>query len=138
MLKLALSLTPLILITSCSVSKSSTAELTIQPLPSPRFQVSLSSPESPNPQTQAKIEQFINQLTTQGYNPTTQGIWIQSGNTLLANYRGTTPLPAASIAKVATTLVALHTFNPDHQFITHSTIFINETLLLPSLIPLNF
>lgn len=136
-IKLALFLTPLTLIISCAVTVpnasvvSPTTEFKLQQSQSPRpishlpvgegqgvRVVSLSSRQSPDSQTQEKIEQFIKQLAVKGYNPTTQGIWIQSDNTLLANYRGTTPLPAASIAKVATTLVALKTFNPDHQFTT--------------------
>ncbi|NJM71496.1 MAG: D-alanyl-D-alanine carboxypeptidase [Scytonema sp. RU_4_4] len=47
-----------------------------------------------------------------------QGIWIQSGPMLMANHEGTTPLPAASLTKVATSLVALKNFGPDHQFQT--------------------
>jgi len=47
-----------------------------------------------------------------------QGVWMQSGNNLLANVQGTTPLQAASISKVATTLVALNTLGPDHRYIT--------------------
>lgn len=113
LLKFLLSFIPLTLISSCSISNSS--------IISPKSEVKLQSSQfpvtlSPVLQTNAQIDQFVNQLASKGYNPTTQGIWIQSGNTLLANYRGTIPLPAASIAKVATTLVALHTFNPDHHF----------------------
>ncbi|MBP5972340.1 D-alanyl-D-alanine carboxypeptidase [Brasilonema sp. CT11] len=47
-----------------------------------------------------------------------QGIWIQSGPMLMANHQGTTPLPAASLTKVATSLVAFKNFGPDHQFQT--------------------
>ena len=78
----------------------------------------LASVENSSPSLQPKINDYINQLATKGFNPQTQGIWIQSGDTLLANYQGTQPLPAASIAKVATTLVALKTLGPDHQFVT--------------------
>ncbi|ACK73280.1 peptidase S13 D-Ala-D-Ala carboxypeptidase C [Gloeothece citriformis PCC 7424] len=124
MLKLPLCLIPLIFISSCSVSNSSVVP------PKPQLTPQLTQPSSLNLAltlapiqsgtlpTQAQIEEFVKKLTDDGYNPTTQGIWIQSGNTLLANYRGTIPLPAASIAKVATTLVALERFNPDHQFTT--------------------
>ncbi|NEQ77351.1 MAG: D-alanyl-D-alanine carboxypeptidase [Okeania sp. SIO2C9] len=100
------------------------------PSPSPETtpspQVSIEIPEKPltlppdNPETIAsnQVKTYLNRLATQGFSQENQGIWIQSNNTLLANYQGTTPLPAASITKVATSLVALKTFNPDHQFIT--------------------
>ncbi|MBE9004754.1 D-alanyl-D-alanine carboxypeptidase [Fortiea sp. LEGE XX443] len=47
-----------------------------------------------------------------------QGIWLQSGPILMANYQGTTPLPAASLTKIATSLVALKTWRAEHQFET--------------------
>ncbi|MGK7872641.1 MAG: D-alanyl-D-alanine carboxypeptidase [Xenococcaceae cyanobacterium] len=74
--------------------------------------------EYPDPATQKKIEQYLNGIAAKGFPQENQGVWMQGGNTLLANHRGTVPLPAASIAKVATTLAALQTFGPDHQFVT--------------------
>ncbi|MBU7586417.1 MAG: D-alanyl-D-alanine carboxypeptidase [Nostoc sp. TH1S01] len=47
-----------------------------------------------------------------------QGVWLQSGPILMANHEGTTPLPAASLTKIATSLVSLKTWGPDHQFET--------------------
>ncbi|MBH8554318.1 D-alanyl-D-alanine carboxypeptidase [Nostocaceae cyanobacterium CENA357] len=47
-----------------------------------------------------------------------QGIWMQSGPMLMANHQGTTPLPAASLTKIATSLVVLTTWGADHQFET--------------------
>ncbi|MDJ0728670.1 MAG: D-alanyl-D-alanine carboxypeptidase [Crocosphaera sp.] len=79
---------------------------------------SLASVEGSSPPLQPEINDYINHLANIGFNPQSQGIWIQSGNQLLGNYRGTQPLPSASIAKVATTLVALHRFGPDHRFKT--------------------
>ncbi len=79
---------------------------------------SLASPDNPDPATQQKIEQYFNGFATKGLAKQNQGMWIQAGNTLLANHQGTTPMPAASITKAATSLVALQTFGPDHQFIT--------------------
>ncbi len=73
---------------------------------------------NPETATNTKIQEYLNGLTSQGYAKQNQGIWMQSGNTLLANHQGTTPLPAASITKVATSLVALQQFGPEHQFIT--------------------
>ena len=73
---------------------------------------------NPEPATQKQIEQYINKLTAKGAAAANQGVWMQAGDTLLANYQGTVPQPAASIAKVATTLAALETFGPEHQFVT--------------------
>jgi D-alanyl-D-alanine carboxypeptidase/D-alanyl-D-alanine-endopeptidase (penicillin-binding protein 4) len=47
-----------------------------------------------------------------------QGIWLQSGPMLMANHQGTTPLSAASLTKVATSLVSFNMLGPDHQFET--------------------
>ncbi len=75
-------------------------------------------PDHPDPATNAEIQQYINRLAAKGFAKSNQGVWIQSGRTLLANYQGTIPLKAASITKVATTLVALQTWGPEHQFTT--------------------
>ena len=79
----------------------------------------LTANQPPDPATQAIVQQYLNELAAQGFDPKKQGIWIQAGETLLAKHQGRVPLPAASIDKVATTLVALKTFGPDHQFLTH-------------------
>jgi serine-type D-Ala-D-Ala carboxypeptidase/endopeptidase (penicillin-binding protein 4) len=76
------------------------------------------APGTPDPQTTATIEQSLKKLSSQGYPTQAQGIWIQAGNTLLANHQGTTPLSAASLTKVATSLAALQTFGVDHRFET--------------------
>jgi D-alanyl-D-alanine carboxypeptidase/D-alanyl-D-alanine-endopeptidase (penicillin-binding protein 4) len=47
-----------------------------------------------------------------------QGVWLQSGLTRLADHQGTVPLPAASLTKIATTLAALEKWGPNHQFET--------------------
>jgi len=72
-------------------------------------------------QTQAAtptLEAYLRQLAQEGFAPTNQGVWIQAEKTLLANHRGAQPLPAASLTKVATSLVALQTWGPDHEFLT--------------------
>ena len=78
----------------------------------------LASPDNHDPATQQKIEQYFQGFAAKGFTKQKQGMWIQAGNTLLANHQGTVPLPAASITKAATSLAALETFGPDHQFIT--------------------
>ena len=47
-----------------------------------------------------------------------QGIWIQSDWNNLASNQGKTPLPAASLTKIATTLAALNKWGTKHQFAT--------------------
>ncbi|NJL10647.1 MAG: D-alanyl-D-alanine carboxypeptidase [Calothrix sp. SM1_7_51] len=47
-----------------------------------------------------------------------QGIWMQSGPMLMSNHQGTTPLPAASLTKIATSLATFHILGPNHQFQT--------------------
>ncbi|MBW4687063.1 MAG: D-alanyl-D-alanine carboxypeptidase [Komarekiella atlantica HA4396-MV6] len=76
----------------------------------------------PNPTGATTVQQYLKGLITSKLvvqNLTgSQGIWMQSGPMLMANHQGTTPLPAASLTKIATSLVALKTWGPDHQFET--------------------
>lgn len=76
------------------------------------------SPDKPDAIANAAITKYIGGIAAQGFSGNNQGVWMQTGDTLLANYQGTVPLPAASLTKVATTLAALLTFGPDHEFIT--------------------
>jgi D-alanyl-D-alanine carboxypeptidase/D-alanyl-D-alanine-endopeptidase (penicillin-binding protein 4) len=64
------------------------------------------------------VQQYLKELAALGLVTADQGIWIQSGPILLANNYGTVPLPAASLTKIATSLAALKTWGPDHQFET--------------------
>jgi D-alanyl-D-alanine carboxypeptidase/D-alanyl-D-alanine-endopeptidase (penicillin-binding protein 4) len=113
----------LTIITGCAAtespqlaSPSPVAESNPPPVkPSQPLIVSVNNPETP---TNTKIQQYLNGLTAQGFAKENQGVWVQSGNTLLANHQGTVPLSAASLTKVATSLVALQQFGPEHQFIT--------------------
>jgi len=78
----------------------------------------LSDQGTPDPIAQATMQQYLQGLTKTGLRETGQGIWLQSGFSFLASHQGTTPLPAASLTKVATSLAALQTWGPDHQFTT--------------------
>ncbi|MBP0000275.1 MAG: D-alanyl-D-alanine carboxypeptidase [Cyanobacteria bacterium SID2] len=78
----------------------------------------LLSPDAPDAQVQQQIEQYLDTLAANGFDPTQQGVWIQTEETLLANRRGTTPFPAASVTKIATTLAALRVFEIDRRFVT--------------------
>ncbi|MGB7274579.1 MAG: D-alanyl-D-alanine carboxypeptidase [Geitlerinemataceae cyanobacterium] len=75
-------------------------------------------PDVPDAQVQQQIEKFLTRLTSEGFPPENQGVWIQTEDTLLANHQGTKPLPAASVTKVATALAALEIFGADRQFVT--------------------
>lgn len=82
------------------------------PEPPPPLQLGLADPATvANPQ----IETYLSQL---GAPTVSQGVWIQTQDTLLANHQGTIPLPAASITKVATSLAVLKKLGPDHRFET--------------------
>ncbi|KAI9134814.1 D-alanyl-D-alanine carboxypeptidase [Acaryochloris sp. CCMEE 5410] len=82
------------------------------PEPPPPLQLGLADPATvANPQ----IEAYLSQL---GAPTVSQGVWIQTQDTLLANHQGTMPLPAASITKVATSLAVLKKLGPDHRFET--------------------
>lgn len=76
----------------------------------------------PNPSGATSVEEYLqalikSKLVTENLTES-QGIWLQSGPILMANHQGTTPLPAASLTKIATSLVALKNWGPNHQFET--------------------
>jgi serine-type D-Ala-D-Ala carboxypeptidase/endopeptidase (penicillin-binding protein 4) len=73
---------------------------------------------STDPEAEQLVQQYLQKLKSQGLAIDEQGVWLQSGLFLLADHKGQTPLPAASLTKVATTLAALETWGPNHQFAT--------------------
>jgi len=68
--------------------------------------------------TDALLQQYLKGLASEGLPIEAQGIWLQSGPMVLSNNQGAMPLPAASLTKIATTLVALDTWGTDHRFET--------------------
>lgn len=78
----------------------------------------LAQRNAPDPTVVAIVDQYISTLSAQGYAPEQQGVWVQTGATAIATHQGTTPLPVASLTKLATTLAALATWPVDHQFET--------------------
>lgn len=72
----------------------------------------------PDPAVEAIVQQYIQELTQEGWDPSRQGVWIQAGSSAMAQYQGAVPLSAASLTKIATTLSALATWEPNHQFET--------------------
>lgn len=67
---------------------------------------------------EAKIVAYLHNLMTQGFKQNRQGIWLQSDWSTLGSNQGTTPMPGASLTKIATTLAALHKWGAQHQFLT--------------------
>ncbi|MCU0552641.1 MAG: D-alanyl-D-alanine carboxypeptidase [Leptolyngbya sp. Prado105] len=74
--------------------------------------------QAPDSSAERVINDYLKFLNSQGLKSNEQGIWLQSGTNLLLSHQGTTPVPAASITKVATSLAALQTWGVDHQFET--------------------
>ncbi|MBW4579230.1 MAG: D-alanyl-D-alanine carboxypeptidase [Tildeniella nuda ZEHNDER 1965/U140] len=75
-------------------------------------------PGTPDTATQTTLQKYLDDLTRKGLATNLQGVWLQSGVQFLASNQGTTPLPAASLTKVATSLAALEAWGPDYQFET--------------------
>lgn len=71
-----------------------------------------------DPAAETIVQQYLKGLSETGLSETVQGIWVQTNQYALAQHLGDVPLPAASLTKVATTLAALATWPPDHQFET--------------------
>lgn len=123
----------LALLTGCSFSQESMqignataqshhqppmTEATPRPItPSPLTTLLAAADRSDSPTT-SQIQQYLSNLAGAGYAATHQGIWIQTGDRLLAQHQGTTPLSAASLTKVATSLTALQRLGPEHRFVT--------------------
>lgn len=72
----------------------------------------------PDPAAETVLKQHLAAMAAMGLSVDGQGVWIQSGNGVLAEHLGKTPLSAASLTKIATTLAALTTWGPDYQFET--------------------
>ncbi|MEM7725234.1 MAG: D-alanyl-D-alanine carboxypeptidase [Cyanobacteria bacterium P01_A01_bin.45] len=76
----------------------------------------------PNPVGTNTVNKYLKELVSSKVitNDLTssQGIWMQSGPMLMANHQGTTPLPAASLTKVATSLAVLTKLGMRYQFET--------------------
>ncbi len=64
------------------------------------------------------INDYLKTLERKNINPQTQGIWLQSDWEELASHQGTTPVSAASLTKIATTLAVLGQLGIDYQFVT--------------------
>lgn len=87
-------------------------------LEQPSVQFALEQVNSSDRSAEAVITEYLALLKQQGLDPSKQGIWLQSGATLLADNQGTVVVPAASLTKIATSLAALQTWGVNHQFET--------------------
>lgn len=111
------------LIVACNSVQSSTPPVPVPSFipvapPAPSPPPLIVPPATPDAETTQKIQDYLKRLNIPGIPPQPNGIWMQTAQTLLANEQGTTPLGAASLTKVATSLVALQTLGVDHQYIT--------------------
>ncbi|WP_404789288.1 D-alanyl-D-alanine carboxypeptidase [Altericista sp. CCNU0014] len=64
------------------------------------------------------VEAYLNTLAQQGIVSERQGLWLQTDSALLVDRQGQQLQTPASLTKVATTLAALKTWGPTHQFKT--------------------
>lgn len=98
------------------------AELASPPLPFNPAAIATSveqlTAEQTDPTAQKLVEQYLKDLTQRGIDPKTQGVWLQSDYQILTHQDGFTPQSAASITKVATSLVSLKNWGPHFQFPT--------------------
>lgn len=98
----------LALMSGCSISQLSAAPQATQ----------LDAAKKVDKATNTQVQQYLKSLAAKGFPEQYQGVWIQSDTKLLANHQGKVPMPAASLSKVATTLVTLETLGAEHRFVT--------------------
>lgn len=73
---------------------------------------------APDPAAVAIVRQHLGAMVQSGMAVERQGVWLQVGNQVVADNQSKTPLSAASLTKIATTLAALTAWGPDQQFPT--------------------
>ncbi len=73
---------------------------------------------SRDPVVEAIVADYMAGLRRQGWSVPDQGVWIQVGQSVIAEHQGQVLMPAASLTKLATTLAALDTWPLDHRFET--------------------
>ncbi|NEO55871.1 MAG: D-alanyl-D-alanine carboxypeptidase [Okeania sp. SIO3B5] len=79
----------------------------------------LISPENSEQILTIEVDEYLKGLAAKRLlTSDAQGIWIQSEFKLLHGREGTVPMPGASLTKIATSLAALETWGPQHQFET--------------------
>jgi serine-type D-Ala-D-Ala carboxypeptidase/endopeptidase (penicillin-binding protein 4) len=78
----------------------------------------IAPPKPVEPGVEKVISQYLQALKAQGLDPKQQEIWLRTEGTMLIDRHGTTPVPAASLTKTATSLAALTTWGLDKRFDT--------------------
>lgn len=86
--------------------------------PKPLYQADVVDESQPDSQFQGLVDQYVQRLGAKGHETALQGVWVQAGGRMLAQHEGTTRLPAASLTKLATTLLALDTWPSTYRFVT--------------------
>ncbi|MDJ0658417.1 MAG: D-alanyl-D-alanine carboxypeptidase [Crocosphaera sp.] len=75
-------------------------------------------PTQSDPVVESIIADYLNNLAALGFSADKQGIWLQSDWAYLGDHQAKTPLSAASLTKIATSLAALETWGTEHRFET--------------------
>ncbi|NJM97868.1 MAG: D-alanyl-D-alanine carboxypeptidase [Phormidesmis sp. RL_2_1] len=71
-----------------------------------------------DPAAEEIVSAYLSGLSTAGYLIDEQGVWVAAGPYPMAQNQGDTLRPAASLTKIATTLAALVTWEPESHFET--------------------
>ncbi|MGB5594766.1 MAG: D-alanyl-D-alanine carboxypeptidase [Crocosphaera sp.] len=75
-------------------------------------------PTESDPVVESILADYLQGLAALGLSPEQQGVWIQSDWAYLGDHQAQTPLSAASLTKIATSLAALETWGTQHRFET--------------------
>ncbi len=75
-------------------------------------------PTQSDPVVESIIADYLKNLAALGFPADKQGIWLQSDWAYLGDHQAQTPLSAASLTKIATSLAALETWGTEHRFET--------------------
>ncbi|WP_017324777.1 D-alanyl-D-alanine carboxypeptidase [Synechococcus sp. PCC 7336] len=90
-----------------------------------------------SPAYRAAVNRFLDRLQARGFDRTWQGVlFVDARGRELAVHQPTLMLPAASVTKLATSLAALETWEPNHRFTTkiYATGELREDVLYGDLI----
>lgn len=71
-----------------------------------------------DPAATSIVANYVSGLSSAGYLAEQQGVWVSAGQYAVAQHQGETRRPAASLSKIATTLAALSTWEPNTHFET--------------------
>ena len=93
---------------------------TLEPLPMVAWEQAkiFDVPTQTDPVVTEIFQDYLKTLAAKGYAPERQGIWIQSEWAYLVQNNQDTPVSAASLTKVATTLASIDTWDLNHRFET--------------------